>query len=420
MKLRTKEILVFTRDFQVPHEYQDVKSPILTRGVRAFFADPIPGRACGQSAPNQSDADAGRAVSVTFPRSILKTTILRGLLALLAIFALGSNWAQAAVLIDLVDVGNAGNVADTTGYGAVSYDYSIGKYDVTIGQYTAFLNAVAATDTYGLYNAAMATDMYVAGIARSGNSGSYTYSIINNSGDSANRPITYVSWFDAARFANWMANGQTTGAQTATTTEKGAYTLNGATSGVGFTKSMINPNTGGAVNWWIPGENEWYKAAYYSPALNAGAGGYWLYPTQSNAAPGNQGVAANQANYVCNGVFSVTQGSSYIPGQNYLTDVGAFSGSGSFFGTYDQGGDVWQWNDTANGPLMVRRGGSWYDAASYLQSTGRELLGPTNEYNAIGFRVAGIPEPSTYALLTLGVALIVVVRRQWGKRRQPI
>jgi hypothetical protein len=33
--------------------------------------------------------------------------------------------------IDYVTVGNAGNAADTTGYGAVGYIYNIGKYEVT-------------------------------------------------------------------------------------------------------------------------------------------------------------------------------------------------------------------------------------------------------------------------------------------------
>ena len=93
---------------------------------------------------------------------------------------------------------------------------------MTIGQYTAFLNAVAATDTYSLYNASMTTDLNVADISRSGSSASYTFSVLNTGGDSSNRPITYVSWFDAARFANWIANGQPTGAQSSTTTESGA------------------------------------------------------------------------------------------------------------------------------------------------------------------------------------------------------
>ena len=55
-----------------------------------------------------------------------------------------------AITYDLVAVGNAGNANDTTGFGAVAYPYQIGKYHVTISQYAAFLNAVAATDTYSL------------------------------------------------------------------------------------------------------------------------------------------------------------------------------------------------------------------------------------------------------------------------------
>ena len=54
-----------------------------------------------------------------------------------------------------VPVGNPGNVADpATGsvYGSVGYAYRMGEYDVTVGQYVQFLNAVAKTDTYGLYN----------------------------------------------------------------------------------------------------------------------------------------------------------------------------------------------------------------------------------------------------------------------------
>ena len=116
--------------------------------------------------------------------------------------------AGQAITIDTVPIGNPGNANDpATGnlYGGVAYNYRIGKYDVTVGQYTAFLNAVAATDTYGLYNPSMATDLNIAGIAQSVSS-PYTYSVIG----SPNHPITYVSWGDAARFANWLNNGQPT------------------------------------------------------------------------------------------------------------------------------------------------------------------------------------------------------------------
>ncbi|MFM8892867.1 MAG: cadherin domain-containing protein, partial [Planctomycetia bacterium] len=92
------------------------------------------------------------------------------------------------VEMQFVTVGNVGNSPDpATGslYGAVNYQYGIGAYEVTIGQYTAFLNAVAQSDPYSLYSTSMASDLNIAGIARSGTAGSYTYSVMNNGGDSS-------------------------------------------------------------------------------------------------------------------------------------------------------------------------------------------------------------------------------------------
>jgi sulfatase modifying factor 1 len=320
-----------------------------------------------------------------------------------------------AITYDLVPVGNAGNANDpATGgvYGGVGYDYQIGKYDVTIGQYTDFLNAVAATDTYSLYNEYMASHLNVAGISQAGVSGSYTYSVINNGGDSSNRPITDVTWFDSARFANWMANGQPTGAQNSTTTENGAYELVGVDNGgTAPARNITNPNTGATPTYVIPTESEWYKAAYYSPVLNSGSGGYYTYATQSNTAPGNViGSQANQANYN-NGVYSVTQSSVYSASQNYLTDVGAFSGSGSFYGTFDQSGNVYQWNDLDGTASSSRgfRGGTFgsVSGASYLSSSYARTYPASAESQSIGFRLASpvaVPEPSTYATALAGLA----------------
>lgn len=295
------------------------------------------------------------------------------------------------LLYSLVRVANPGNANDSTGYGGVAYIYQIGKYEVSISQYTTFLNAVAATDAYGLYDSNMSTDLNSAGITRSGSSGSYTYSVMDNGGSSANRPITYVSWFDAARFANWMANGQPSGAQTTTTTENGSYALNGATSGMAIPPNMINPNTASAPAYYIPTENEWYKAAYYNPTLNSGAGGYYIYATQSNSAPGNSvGSAANQANYFTT-VFSLTQNGNYVAmTQNYLTDVGAFSSSGSYYGTFDQGGNVWEWNDLDGSALPYRgiRGGYWWAGTVPMQSLLYSTDSLTRVENGLGFRLS--------------------------------
>lgn len=273
--------------------------------------------------------------------------------------------ADPVVHPDFVTVGNPGNAADATGYGSVGYSYGIGKYDVTLDQYTTFLNAVAKTDTFGLYNPAMATDLAIAGIARSGSPGNFSYSVIGD----GNRPVTYVNWFDAARFVNWLSNGQPTGAQGNGTTETGAYILSGTMSGgLDISKDANAP-------YWIPSENEWYKAAYYDPNKGgSGVGGYWLYPTRSNAVPGNAaGSGTNQANF------------SHI-----LTPVGAFTNSASAYGTFDQGGEVFQWNDAViSGIYRGLRAGAWSNSApDNLLSSAQGYDFSTAETNYIGFRVA--------------------------------
>jgi sulfatase modifying factor 1 len=345
-------------------------------------------------------------------------TLIRFLAALIVAF-LPSAAVAATITIDTVPVGDVGNPNDPgTGnhYGGVNYAYNIGKYEVTVGQYAAFLNAVAATDTYALYNSKMATEPHVAGISQSGSSGSYTYSVIG----SANHPIAYVSWGDAARFANWLQNGQPTGAQNASTTEDGAYTLNGAT--IPFTLNSVSRNTG--ARWFIPTENEWYKAAYYQPVSQGGdSDSYWSYAMKTNSTPYSDqppGVTPDntrvanfsqddgQANGYSDG-YAVTGSTSLSAFQNYLTDVGAYASSPSFYGTFDQGGNVWEWTDT---DFRVIRGGSWQDSFLSLSASARSSSSLSNESDHNGFRVASIPEPSTAALIGLAAVALFNTRRR--------
>lgn len=341
----------------------------------------------------------------------------------LALGMMGATSVQAQITIPTVMVGDAGNANDSTGYGRVDYVYNIAVKEVNLSQYTAFLNAVAKTDTYSLYNSSMGTDLRIAGITRSGSPGSYSYAV-TGSGD---RPVTYVNWFDAARFANWLANGQPNGPQGNATTENGAYTLNGASSGMSFTRNGINPNTSAPPTYWIPSENEWYKAAYYDPTPGAGGGdNYWLYPTRSNSKPGNNiGAGTNQANFNTGNqsapIYSVTQNATFSANQNYLTEGGAFSSSPSYYGTFDQGGNVWEINDDglfhlANGTISrVRRGGNWYYTEFPMRSSQRYDNAPEFHYWTLGFRVASVasvPEPSTAVLILLGGAGWLLWRRR--------
>lgn len=324
----------------------------------------------------------------------------------------GATWGRlhAAVVIDQVFVGDAGNAADTrvmdsdhsSGYGSVSYDYWISRNETTVSQYAQFLNAVAATDTYGLYHPGMAMSI-VNGITRHGVSGSYSYSVASGS---ENLPITFVSWFDAARFCNWLQNGQVSGLQTASTTEDGAYTLNGAVSGAGITR-----NVGATI--WIPSEDEWYKAAYYDPAKNGGAGGYWLYANGSDLSGDNTVGNIGSSNFYDGDYVG-------FPGMS-LTEAGAYgTGSQSAYGTNDQGGNVFEWNDGVIGTSRGLRGGSWDYTDFYLRADSRSDFEPTEESHNVGFRVAGngasaimlVPEPDAAALIGAAGFLLLLRRRR--------
>jgi sulfatase modifying factor 1 len=291
---------------------------------------------------------------------------LRSILTLLAGLILP---VHASVIIDWITIGDAGNGQD--GFGAVSYEYHIGKYEVTIAQYAEFLNAKAATDPYGLYN----TNMASYGITRSGDSGNYTYSVTSGF---ENKPVVYVSWFDAARFSNWLSNGQGN-----SDTETGSYNLNGVSSG------LILPVADAIIR--LPSENEWYKAAYYDGATP----NYSYYPNRQNS------ITTADANYD----WSV--GSA--------TDVGTYSHAPSFYGTFDQGGNVWEWNDAIISSNRGIRGGSWSvrDGFISLSSSGRKNFDESFEIGTLGFRLASVvPEPSSMVLAMLASGVMLVRRKR--------
>ena len=91
-----------------------------------------------------------------------------------------------------------------------------------------------------------------------------------------------------------------------------------------------------SANYHIPTENEWYKAAYYSPNYNnTGEPGYYLYATQNNSTPTNLLSEANTnpnvVNFVNGVLYCTTQSAYFNIYHNYLTDVGVFSLSKSYY-----------------------------------------------------------------------------------------
>jgi formylglycine-generating enzyme required for sulfatase activity len=306
--------------------------------------------------------------------------------------------ATATVTIDYVSVGHAGNAADSTGYGAVAYAYQIGKYEVTNAQYTAFLNAAdpSGANANGIYNINMGSNArggitYTAGAASGAK-----YTIRTSMGD---KPVNYVSWYDAARFANWLHNGQGSGS-----TETGAYTLS-------LNTGIITKNSGATV--YLPSEDEWYKAAYYDPTPGAGGGdNYWLHATQSDTAPTI--ASANATGDISNpgaNVVNYALGADWNGQDGNVTTVGS-AAANNYFGTADQGGNVYEWNDAViSGSLRGLRGGSFSNSESHLHASYRADGNPGREVNNSGFRVASVPEP-TSLLLTMLAGGVMLARRK--------
>ncbi|MBN1851718.1 MAG: SUMF1/EgtB/PvdO family nonheme iron enzyme [Pirellulales bacterium] len=313
--------------------------------------------------------------------------------------------AVHGVTFDWITAGNPGNAGELSGWGAggrgpdrvcgaVDYTYLISKYEVTTSQYVEFLNAVAASDPNGLYSTSMWSRGWGCKIERTGSDGSYSYSV---AADRANRPVNHVSFFDAMRFVNWLENGQPTGAQGPGTTEEGVYTISKGLS------EVRNPN----VTYFIPSGDEWYKAAYHK---NDGVtGNYWDYPTQSNDIPSNGLVnpdPGNNANFWQDGH---TIGDPY-----WMTEVGEFENSEGPYGTFDQGGNVWEWNKAVIGSVYRGlRGGSVGGHSVDLHAAYRNGHSPTLERDTVGFRVASIPEPVSLVLLVCTGALVLMMRRLW-------
>lgn len=342
-----------------------------------------------------------------------------------------------AVVIETVSVGDAGNTGVTyplgthssTAFGGVATNFEIGKYEVTNTQYAAFLNAVdpSAGNALSLYSTSMSSDFYKGfehgGINKTlSNASGSRYVVKSGHG---NRPVNFVNWYDAVRFTNWLHNGQGSG-----DTETGAYTL---TSNKPYpTPTPYNgdnkPNqddvtivrNAGAL-WFLPTDNEWHKAAYYDPGKATGLVGdtgandkYWIYPTQNNIKPAAQGPAggSNSANY--NNAVKKT------------TDVGAYLTSVSHYGTFDQGGNVFEWVESGSvsnatlDPGFKRhiRGGGWAgegntkslsEANAAACQRGYAHLSETRDN---GFRVATVPEPTGLLLISLSSLMMLGSRRR--------
>jgi len=370
----------------------------------------------------------------------MKRTIrLTRLMAIAGMACLATTMSAQALTMETVTIGNPGNgpdtntsgnvIADPPGAGAVGYVYEMGKFEVTQWQYADFLNAVAATDTYGLYHPSMYDDpanledngdpgKTGSIIVQSGVSGAFTYYVDTTA---RNRPVSFTGWGDAARFANWMHNGQPMGDQDNSTTEDGSYFLNG----MNLNSELANVTRKAGATWVIPTENEWYKAAFHK---NDGVtNNYWDMPMQTDLDPAPEG----EENPVYTGGRDITEATT--PGNNHtywvgggdpidgvwrVTNVGQFNLSDSAYGTFDQAGNVFEWNEAmeVDGNGRGTRGQGFGSGAPHNSSARRTFYGfvAKTDRSDFGFRLARVPEPSSLALLlaTAGVLGCLTWRMQ--------
>jgi MYXO-CTERM domain-containing protein len=280
--------------------------------------------------------------------------------------------------IDFVNIGNAGNAADTTGYGAVPYQYRVGTYEIT-------QDAITKATASGMANVT---------------AGAWTGS----------QPAANISWYEAAAFVNWL-NTSTGKTAAYNLTFSGSWSMTLWSSEQAWTAGGTNLYRNKDAFYFLPSENEWYKAAYYNP----GGSDYFLYPTASSSVP--TAVASGT-----NAGTAVYASAAEVPA---IVDI---AGGLSPYGTMGQGGNVFEWNESAfdgsnslSSEDRAFRGGFWFSSESNLRSSLRRNGDPTLEGYFVGFRVASaasveaIPEPGTWAAAVLLAGAAGYVR--WRRRR---
>ena len=294
-------------------------------------------------------------------------------------FATGPN----AFSIEFVEIGNPDNAADTTGapnpVGSVSYVYNLGKYEIS----RDMIEKANMDDALGI----TLRDMSGYG------------------GNLSNRPATGISWYEAAKFVNYL--NTSTGYMAAYKFDiNGNFQLwsvgdNGYNSSNQFRNSL--------AKYVLPNTSEWYKGAYGSPS------GYWYkYPTGSDSRPigVESGTSPNTA------VYNITDlGLGVWPaGPSDIDNAGGLSA----YGTMAQGGNVYEFTESAfdgvnDSPSENRefRGGSWYyNGWGGLESSINLNGDPASESFMAGFRIAMVPEPSALSLLAIGLGGLALVRRR--------
>ena len=272
--------------------------------------------------------------------------------------------------IDFVNIGNTSNAADTTSYGAVPYEYRAGVNEIS-------QNAITKATASGMANVT---------------AGAWT----------GNQPAANISWYDAAAFVNFLNTSTGNTAAYDLTFSNGSWSMALWSSEQAWTAGGTNLYRNKDAFYFLPSENEWYKAAYYNP----GGSNYFLYPTGSDTAPTAVASGTNAGTAVYDDPFSVPA-------------IVESAGGLSPYGTMGQGGNVFEMTESAfyganssSSEGRALRGGNYYSSEDDLVSFTRLSDTPALGDVSIGFRVASVPEPSTAVLVLLGAGAVYLWKRR--------
>jgi len=305
------------------------------------------------------------------------------------------------VPMDMVVIGNPGNAGNPSsspsGMGAVAEVFRMATKETSNSQYVQFLNSVDpfGSNPNGIYNANMSSNALGGILFDSSAANGFKYSVKPGTragvpeATYANMPVNFVTWFSAARFVNWLENGMQSNPLMM---EMGTYTLANATSGP---IAARNPGS----TYFLPSADEWYKAAFFNGSS------YTTYQTNSNTTPtASLNIALTNV-----GNFSGIAGGPI--------DVGAYVNTASAYGLYDMLGNINEMTDTAFNSQFRAMGGGFNGIIDPWNGTATPIFQSSTVSNQnFGFRVAAVPEPSTYALLAASAAGLGGV--SWVKRRR--
>jgi formylglycine-generating enzyme required for sulfatase activity len=185
--------------------------------------------------------------------------------------------------VTVEDYNNISDDCPVYGYGSVAYNYKISKYLVTNTEYVAFLNNIDENSdkVMELYDPRM-TSSPVGGILfLSCNNPGLRYAVKPNM---SNKPVVFITWLNAAKYINWLNYNKDCSFDQLI---DGTYDLNSESK-------QRNDLSAFPDLYFLPSENEWYKAAYYNPDNDT----YWKYPTQSDSDP--LGVLCNSTGLAIN------------------------------------------------------------------------------------------------------------------------